>query len=130
MKGEHPHIHMIISANKRKIKDRHWLTTTEYNNVIREMNLYQVRKYPELENSQVKLSEVERKRGARKTRSEREQERRTRKQATSDRKTSRSSKPNKKQQVLETLHNAIHQAYSKQEFTQNLQQAKLELYKR
>ncbi len=113
---DHPHIHLMISANEVRSPRRVRLNKAAFAEIQRDLERYKVQAHPELAGGPI-YDRPERGRGPGITRGEGEAARRT-------------GKASRKQAVAETLRTAMFGAHGREELVRKLRDAGFELYRR
>jgi hypothetical protein len=116
-----PHAHLMLSGNLKQSAQKLRLSKREFEQVKIELERYQKKKYPFLENSVV-FGEVRGKKKTGKARAEREMERRHQKKA--------SPPKTQKEQVVEAIRSALVGSYSKNQFIEALKIRGFDFYER
>ena len=118
--GKNPHVHLVISANPVRSRQKIRLSRREFQQVKQDLEKYQRERYPELRHSRIDHAGARSK--IKKTRSEREKERKQRK--------ARIHAPSLKEILSQTIQKRLSQASALAEFKDLLQKEGYTLYQR
>lgn len=118
---ENPHIHILISANLLRSSKKLRLSQGQFQQVKKELEKYQKKRYPELENSIVFGKERGKEHSIQGAK-EGERKRRLKKQGEKDN--------SQKKQVYDAVLSCIGSSYSENQFHKNLQEAGFDFYVR
>lgn len=111
-KNNQLHYHLIISANRVNERSRYRLSKRQFDDIKRQLELYALEHYPELE--QAKL--ISQEKGQGKTSNKEQQLKR------------RTGKPSQKDIIRDKLNTVFAKAHNKSEYIRLLQEAKLSFY--